>query len=120
MTKSMIEVVPRKAGRRSGKEIIAGDRAHEGHFQMGVRVDAAGHDQQAISLHDVTAGGRGDIGGDGGNLPLVIAQDIGLECTIGRNNRAAFYMKHDRTLSPVGWRAFRTGLSFHIGTVLLF
>ena len=49
---------------RSGFEIVRGDGAHERHFEMGVRIDAAGHDVRAAGVHDLGTRRRIDRGAD--------------------------------------------------------
>ena len=44
--------------RRAGEEVVAGDRAHEGHFHMGVRIDPARHHERAAGIDDLGAGRR--------------------------------------------------------------
>ena len=39
--------------RRAGEEVVAGDRAHEGHFHMSVRIDPARHHQGAAGIDDL-------------------------------------------------------------------
>lgn len=68
---------------------------------MSVRINAARHHQQAMGIHDFTAGGRVDFRCDGGDTPIVVTQDIGPERAFGCDNRAAFYMKHDRLPSDL-------------------
>ena len=75
---------PRQRRARAALEIIGGIGAHEGHFQMGVRVDPAGHDIAARRVKNrITL----EIGADLGDAPVLDPQ-ISHIGQIGRDDRA--------------------------------
>ena len=51
-------------------EIVGGHRAHELEFEMGVRIDAAGHDVTAAGIDHFGAGRRLEIGADRGDYAV--------------------------------------------------
>ena len=70
---------------RAGIEIVGRMGAHEGHFHMGVRVDAAGHDVGAGGVDHLVARQVRTDRRDG----VAVDQDVGLVGEIGGNDRAA-------------------------------
>ena len=57
-------------------EIVGGDGTHERHFEMGMRIDAAGHHVAAAGVDHLGARGWIDGSGNGGNR-LAIDEDVG-------------------------------------------
>ena len=72
----------RRAG--AGFEIVGGIGAHEGHLEVGMRVDAAGHDVAAGGVEDAVAL---EAGADGGDL-AVLDGDVGLVGEVGGDDGA--------------------------------
>jgi hypothetical protein len=64
---------------RAALEIVGGIGAHEGHFEMGVRIDAARHDIAAGGVEFVVAV---QIGADGHD-PAVLHEHVGLPRAVG-------------------------------------
>ncbi len=81
----------RKRGVGAALPGLGGGRAHEGHFEMRVRIDAARYDQRAFGIdHRFSRQARSDSG----DL-LAFDEDIGLVAAIRRNDGAAFdYLGH--------------------------
>ena len=88
-------------------EVVGGERAHEGHFHVRVRVDAARHDVAARRVDDVV-GGVLKVGADRDDL-VVLHEDVGLGGEIGGDDGAAFdELGHVSVPRLVGrWRSFR-------------
>ena len=72
----------------AGEKIFGGDGAHEGQLHMGVRVDAAGHDEEAAGIDDFGLGRNFDAGRDLGD-EAVDAKDVGAVGGVGRDDGAA-------------------------------
>ena len=73
-------------GARAGEEIVGGVRAHEGHFQVRVRVDAARHDVAAGGVEHVVVAGRGSRRSRRSCRPR---PDVGRVGDVGGDDRAA-------------------------------
>ena len=83
--KSTTIVVPPDKGRaRAALEIVGRIGAHEGHFEMGVRIDAAGHDVAAGGVELVIAM---QVLADGDDL-AVLDQHVGLPGAVGGDDGA--------------------------------
>jgi hypothetical protein len=76
----------RERGAGAGLEIIGRVGAHEGHLQMGMRIDAAGHD---IAAGGVELGVADEVGADGGDL-AALDQHVGLVGQVGGDDGAVF------------------------------
>ena len=61
----------------AGGVVVGGDGAAEGHVQVGVHVDAAGHDEQACRIDDVCGHAASMSAADLADL-LAFDQHIGL------------------------------------------
>ncbi len=77
-----------KRGGSSGVEVVGGMGAHEGHFHVRVRIDAAGHHVTAGRIEDMV-GGVIKVRADSDDL-VVLHEDIGLGGEIGGDDRSAF------------------------------
>ncbi len=73
-------------GDGAGAVIVSGDGAAEGHVEMGVHVDAAGHNEQTRGIDDGVAVG-GDVGGDLLD-GLAVKEDVGFVLSVGVDDGA--------------------------------
>ncbi len=73
-------------GDGAGAVIVGGYGAAEGHVEMGVHVDAAGHNEETGGI-DHGVAGSGNVGGD---LPdrLSVTEDVGLVLSVGVDDGA--------------------------------
>ena len=73
-------------GHGAGAVVVGRDGSAEGHIEMGVHVDAAGHDQQALGIDDGVAGGinAGADLGDG----FAVEQHVGFLLALRGNDGA--------------------------------
>ena len=85
-------VAPGHACGGAGEEVVHGGRAHKRQLHMGMRVDAAGHDVLAASVHHRGAGRGGQAFTDGHDL-AVLGDDIGAELAVGIDDGAATDMQ---------------------------
>ncbi len=84
----MVVVPPAAAAPGAGEKIVGDDGAHHRQLQMGVRVDAARHDEAACGLDDFGSGRRRQSLADRGDPPIA-AQHIGPPPTGLAHHRAA-------------------------------
>ena len=83
----IIVVPPDSADARAGEKVLDRHRAHEGHFEMGVRIDAARHHVAAGSVEDVIRRNV-ELFADRDDFS-VLDENVGLVRDVGGDHRTA-------------------------------
>ena len=73
----------------AGLVVVGGERAHEGHLHMGMRVDPARHDEAAVGVDGLGACRGLEVGADGGDPAVVPDQHVGARLAVGVDDGAA-------------------------------
>ena len=95
-------------GDGAGLEIVRAGGAAEGHIDMGVDVDAAGNDHQALSGQRLASGFAREFSGDGRDAAVNDA-DVGDVGVGGGDDGAALDECVEVHCSPPGWRFYGRG-----------